>query len=74
MPRIDVEALGKVMLRHNVLFKHQIANLVGISYDRLTEIIAQGNCDVEEDIVTRLCAGLECAREEIVVENDGEFT
>ncbi|MBJ66926.1 MAG: hypothetical protein CME28_02840 [Gemmatimonadetes bacterium] len=70
MPRIDVEALQKVMLRHKFLFKHQIANLVGISYERLTEIIVQGECEVEEDIVVRLCDGLECAREEIVVGED----
>lgn len=67
MPRIDVKALEQVMRRHNFLFKHQIANLVGISYDRLTQIIVGGECEVEEDIVVRLCAGLECQREEIVV-------
>jgi DNA-binding Xre family transcriptional regulator len=71
MPRIDVEALGKIMLRRKFLFKHQIANLVGISYDRLTQIIAHGESEVEEDIVTRLCAGLDCTREEIVVADDG---
>lgn len=74
MPRIDVEALGKVMLRHQFLFKHQIANLVGISYERLTAIIVQGECEVEEEIVARLCAGLECAREEIVVDQDGDIS
>ncbi len=70
MPRIDVKALEQVMRRHNFLFKHQIANLVGISYDRLTQIIVEGKCEVEEDIVERLCAGLECRREEIIVRDD----
>ena len=70
MPRIDVKALEQVMRRHNFLFKHQIANLVGISYDRLTQIIVEGECEVEEDIVVRLCAGLECRREEII-DGDG---
>jgi len=66
MPRLDIKALEQVMLRRNFLFKHQIANLVGISYGRLTEIIADHDSEVEEDIVSRLCSGLECRREEIV--------
>lgn len=69
MPRLDIKALEQVMLRRNFLFKHQIANLVGISYGRLTEIIADSENDVEEDIVARLCAGLECSREDIVAED-----
>jgi DNA-binding Xre family transcriptional regulator len=69
MPRLDIKALELVMLRRNFLFKHQIANLVGISYGRLTEIIADSENDVEEDIVARLCAGLECRREEIVAQD-----
>ena len=69
MPRLDIKALELVMLRRNFLFKHQIANLVGISYGRLTEIIADSENDVEEDIVVRLCAGLECRREEIVAQD-----
>lgn len=69
MPRLDIKALEQVMLRRNFLFKHQIANLVGISYGRLTEIIADSENDVEEDIVARLCAGLECRREDIVAQD-----
>ena len=69
MPRLDIKALELVMLRRNFLFKHQIANLVGISYGRLTEIIADSENDVEEDIVARLCPGLECRREEIVAQD-----
>ena len=66
MPRLDLSALERVMRRRNFLFKHQLANLVGISYDRLTAIIAGGENDVDEEIVARLCNGLDCAREDIV--------
>jgi DNA-binding Xre family transcriptional regulator len=66
MPVIDVKALQRVMTQQNYLFKHQLANLVGISYDRLTQIMVNGDNDVEEDIVRRLCIGLECEPGDIV--------
>ena len=66
MPRLNLNALERVMRQRNFLFKHQLANLVGISYERLTAIIVAGENDVEEEIVARLCSGLGCAREEIV--------
>ncbi len=69
MPRIDLRALEVMMTRRNFLFKHQLTNLVGISYAQLTEIIANGENEVEEDIVVRLCAGLECQREDLVAED-----
>ena len=66
MPRLDLNALERVMRRRNFLFKHQLANLVGISYERLTRIIVHGESDVDEEIVARLCSGLGCKREDII--------
>ena len=68
MPVVDPETIKKVMLRQNYLFKHQVANLVGISYDRLTQIIVGNETEVEEEIVPRLCHGLNCERSEIVID------
>ena len=67
MPQLDLKALERVLTRQNFLFKHQIANLVGISYERLTQIIAERQDQVEEEVVTRLCNGLGCRRDEIVL-------
>ena len=39
MPNLDVKALQRIMLERNFLFKHPLANLVGLSYGRLTDII-----------------------------------
>lgn len=68
MANLDSKAIKRVMLRRNYLFKHQIVNLVGISYERLTQILVGNETDVEEEIVTRLCNGLDCQRSEIVIE------
>jgi DNA-binding Xre family transcriptional regulator len=68
MPRLDLKALQGIMLRQNYLFKHQLMNLVGISYGRLTEVIADGDDLVEEEFIRRLCNGLGCERTEIVIE------
>lgn len=68
MANLDSKAIKRVMLRRNYLFKHQIVNLVGISYERLTQILVGNETDVEEEIVTRLCHGLDCQRSEIVIE------
>ena len=68
MAFLDPKAIKSVMLRRNYLFKHQVANLVGISYERLTRILVGNETEVEEEIVTRLCSGLECERSEIVIE------
>lgn len=69
MPRLDLNALERIMLRRNFLFKHQLANLVGISYERLAAIIANHESEVEEEIVARLCSGLGCKRAEIVADD-----
>jgi DNA-binding Xre family transcriptional regulator len=69
VPRLDLNALERVMRRRNFLFKHQLANLVGISYERLTAIIAHRENEVDEEIVARLCSGLGCPREEIVTDD-----
>lgn len=67
MPRLDVPALQRQMMRKNFLFKFQVANQVGISYSRLAAILA-GETEVEEEIVARLCAGLDCEATEILAE------
>jgi DNA-binding Xre family transcriptional regulator len=74
MPVIDVRALQRVMTQQNYLFKHQLANLVGISYERLTEILVNGDTDVDEDIVRRLCIGLECEPDNIIAQNSDAKT
>ncbi|MCY3735357.1 MAG: hypothetical protein OXG13_03085 [Gemmatimonadaceae bacterium] len=66
MPRLNVPALQRQMMRRNFLFKFQLANHVGISYDRLTAILVGGEAEVEEEIVARLCAGLDCEASEIL--------
>ena len=68
MAKLDPLAVRRLMTRMNFLFKHQLANHVGISYQRLTEILVNGETDVEEEIVSRLCNGLGCTRSEIVIE------
>ena len=66
MPRLDVTAVQAQMTRRNVLFKHQLANLVGISYERLTDLLTRQQAEVDDDTVRRLCAGLECEAEDIL--------
>lgn len=66
MPRIDVIALQRVMMTKNFLFKHQLANAVGLSYEHLTGILSRNENEVEEDVVAKLCAGLGCKRSDIV--------
>ncbi len=68
MPRLDIVAVRDLMTRRNLLFKHQMANLVGISYERLTQIIADGDADVDDDTVRRLCLGLECEPDDILAD------
>ncbi len=66
MPRLDAAALQRLMMRRNFLFKFQVANQVGISYARLTAILVGGETEVEEELVARLCAGLDCEASEIL--------
>jgi DNA-binding Xre family transcriptional regulator len=68
MPQLDIRALQGLMTRRNVLFKHQLANLVGLSYERLTQIIANGDADVDEDTLRKLCSGLDCERDDILAD------
>ena len=68
MARLDPGAIKSVMLRRNYLFKHQVANLVGISCNQLTRILVGNEREVAEEIVSRLCNGLDCERSEIVIE------
>ena len=66
MPRLDLEALQRAMRQQNMLFKHQLANLVGISYDRLAALFGNPDEEVDEETVTRLYKGLNCERSDIV--------
>ena len=68
MPQLDIRALQGLMTRRNVLFKHQLANLVGLSYERLTQIIANGDADVDEDTLRKLCSGLDCEPDDILAD------
>ncbi|MFH1569130.1 MAG: helix-turn-helix transcriptional regulator [Gemmatimonadota bacterium] len=65
MPRLNAEALLRAMRRRNVLFKHQLANAAGISYDRLAELFAHPEREVDEDTVARLSGALGCEPGEI---------
>ena len=56
------------MVRQRFLFKHQLMNLVGMSYDELTRVISDGNDLVDEEFVAKLCTGLGCERSEITSE------
>ena len=67
MPRLDVPALQTMMTRRNVLFKHQLANLVGISYERLAQLMASPGAEVDEQTLRRLCSGLDCEAADLVV-------
>ena len=55
-----------MMVRRNYLFKHQLANVLGASYERLIAILTQGEDDVEEVLLVRLCDVLKCDRGEIL--------
>ncbi len=54
------------MMARNFLFKFQLANAVGLSYERLTAIVVNGENEVEEEEVSKLCSGLGCERSDIV--------
>ena len=66
MPRIDPRAVQKMMARRNFLFKHQMANALAISYERLTQILVGGEDDVEEALIVRICKLLDCDRQQIM--------
>ena len=66
VPRINIIALEKMMRRRNILFKHQLSNLVGVSYIRLGEIMSGDGCEIDEQTLDQLCAGLECERSELI--------
>ena len=68
MPKINIFALEKMMRRRNMLFKHQLSNLVGVSYTRLGEIMSGDGSEIDEQTLEQLCAGLECDRSELIYE------
>ena len=41
---------------------------MGINYDGLTQILVDNELEVEEDIIMRLCSGLDCEGSEIVAD------
>ena len=70
MTRIDPRAMQKMMVRKNFLFKHQMANGLGISYERLTAILVNGEDDVEEELIARICEFLECERQDLLHQDE----
>ena len=68
MPNINSVALEKMMRKRNMLFKHQLSNLVGISYTRLCEVMSGDDSEVDDQMLDQLCAGLECDRSELICE------
>ena len=68
MPQINTIALEKMMRRRNMLFKHQLSNLVGVSYTKLGEIMSGSDSEIDEQTLRQLCDGLECARSELINE------
>lgn len=67
MPQLDPQAVRRMMTRRNLLFKHQIANSLGISYEHLAAALVEGE-EVDEVLITRLCDILSCDRTAIVQE------
>ncbi len=60
MPNINCVALEKMMRKRNMLFKHQLSNLVGVSYTRLCEVMSGDDPEVDEQILDQLCVVLCC--------------
>jgi DNA-binding Xre family transcriptional regulator len=68
MPQINIIALEKMMRRRNMLFKHQLSNLVGVSYTKLGEIMSGSDSEIDEQTLGQLCDGLGCERSELIHE------
>lgn len=68
MPQINIIALEKMMRRRNMLFKHQLSNLVGVSYTKLGEIMSGSDSEIDEQMLRQLCDGLGCDRSELIHE------
>lgn len=53
------------MTRRNILFKHQLANSAGISYEVLREAAENPDREVAQDLLDRLARALDCPVEEL---------
>ncbi|NKB66576.1 MAG: helix-turn-helix domain-containing protein [Candidatus Latescibacteria bacterium] len=65
MPRLRPAALSRWMTRRNILFKHQLANSAGISYEVLREAAENPDREVAQDLLDRLARALDCPVEEL---------
>ena len=68
MPHLKTDAVERWMSRANIQTKFALAQISGISYARLREILDQRQNQVDEEIVAGLCLALNCPAQEIVAE------
>ena len=68
MPRLKVDAVQRWMVRANIQTKFALAQISGISYGRLREILEERQDQVDEKIVAGLCKALSCRPEDIAAE------
>jgi len=68
MPRLKTAAVERWMSRANIRTKFALAQISGIGYGRLREILEQRQDHVDEEIVAGLCRALNCPAHEIIAE------
>ena len=66
MPRLRPAALNQWMIRRNILFKHQLANMAGISYELLREAAENPEREVDQNLLERLSRALDCPLEDLI--------
>ena len=70
MPRLKTDAVERWMNRANIQTKFALAQISGIGYGRLREILEQRQDQVDEEIVAGLCQALSCRPEDIAAVGD----
>ena len=70
MPRLKTDAVQRWMNRANIQTKFALAQISGISYGLLREILEKRQDQVDEEIVAALCKALSCGPEDIAAEGD----
>ena len=68
MPRLKTDAVERWMNRANIQTKFALAQISGIGYGRLREILEQRQNQVDGEIVAGLCKALSCRPEDIATE------
>ena len=68
MPRLNGPEVQRLMQLRGYLFKHQFANMAGLSYERLADLLGEPPAQVERELVDRLCSVLSCEPSEIVID------